>query len=85
MFHPGLYRTDDPELVAARERSGASLYAGVADMPGGAARDVREAGLAGWSMAHGFATLWLSGALPDLGDDPAAAARLILRQLAKGA
>jgi hypothetical protein len=30
---------------------------------------------------HGFATLWLSGALPaDLGDAPDAAARAILRR-----
>jgi AcrR family transcriptional regulator len=85
MFQPELYRADDPELVAARARSGASLYGGVADMSGGAARDVRETGLAGWSMAHGFATLWLSGALPDMGDDPAAAARAVLRQLGSGA
>jgi AcrR family transcriptional regulator len=84
MFHPGLYRPDDPEVAGARERAGAALYAGVATLPGVAGRDVREAGLAGWSMAHGFATLWLSGALPDLGDDPTAAARVILRRLAAG-
>jgi hypothetical protein len=26
--------------------------------------EIRAAGLAAWSMAHGFATLWLSGAFP---------------------
>jgi AcrR family transcriptional regulator len=83
MFRPELYRADDPELAAARERAAAALYAGVADLPdrpvGG--DDAREAGLAAWSMAHGFATLWLSGALTSLGADPDAAARTILRRL----
>jgi AcrR family transcriptional regulator len=83
MFHPELYRPDDPEVVAARERSGAVLYTGVEDLPGVAADPgaVREAGLAAWSMAHGFATLWLSGALPDLGRSPEAAARMVLGEL----
>jgi hypothetical protein len=36
-------------------------------------------------MAHGFATLWLSGALPDLGAAPDAAARAVLRRLARDA
>ncbi|MCW2138377.1 transcriptional regulator, TetR family [Actinoplanes cyaneus] len=41
--------------------------------------DVREAGLAAWSMVHGFATLWLSGAFPDSAqEDPVQAARQIL-------
>ncbi len=48
--------------------------------------EVREVGLAAWSMAHGFATLWLSGAFPDSAhEDPVEAARIILgrvRQLA---
>ena len=101
MFRPDLYHADDPELVAARARSGAALYGGVAAAarppsapaapgapagrpePGDGERDhvVREAGLAAWSLVHGFATLWLSGALPaDLGDAPDAAARAILRR-----
>ncbi len=41
--------------------------------------EVREVGLAAWSMVHGFATLWLSGAFPDsTQEDPVAAARQIL-------
>jgi AcrR family transcriptional regulator len=85
MFRPELYRADDPELAAARERAAEALYAGVAELPDQAAGggDVREAGLAAWSMAHGFATLWLSGALPDLGGDPDAAARTILGRLTR--
>jgi hypothetical protein len=78
MFRPELYRADDPAVAAARDRASDALYSGVADLPG---RPVRDAGLAAWSMAHGFATLWLSGALPDVGADPDAAARTILRQL----
>jgi AcrR family transcriptional regulator len=151
MFRPDLYHADDPELVAARARSSAALYGGVAAAapaaaapagwsPTGAAiadaassgsslggpssagpssagaassgpspadpavgaslagapldaddssestdghrdRAIREAGLAAWSLVHGFTTLWLSGALPaGLGDDPDAAARTILRR-----
>ena len=34
--------------------------------------------MAAWSIVHGFATLWLNGALPpELGDDPEAAARAV--------
>ncbi|BCJ42925.1 TetR family transcriptional regulator [Actinoplanes ianthinogenes] len=44
-----------------------------------ASDEVREVGLAAWSMVHGFATLWLSGAFPDSAhEDPIEAARLIL-------
>ncbi|MGW6537165.1 TetR/AcrR family transcriptional regulator [Streptomyces sp. NPDC055051] len=57
MFAPALLRADDPELAAARERAGAELRAGVADLPG---RDARATGIAAWSLAHGFATLYLT-------------------------
>lgn len=92
MFRPDLYRDDDPALAAARERARSALYAGVLDLPDGTrpaaagdrggAGSVRDAGLAAWSIAHGFATLWLSGALPDLGATPDAAARAVLGHLA---
>ena len=81
MFRPDLYHADDPVLVAARERSGAALYAGAGELAGEPGGDHRETGLAGWSIAHGFATLWLSGAMPDLGGPPEEAARAILRRL----
>ena len=45
---------------------------------------MQEAGLAAWSLAHGFATLWLSGALPDMPDLPDEAARAVLRHLTRG-
>ena len=50
-----------------------------------ASPDVRVAGLAAWSMAHGFATLWLSGAFPDRDRDPTETARLILTELHRAA
>lgn len=59
MFQPELLRTDDPGLLAAKERASVELRAGVAglrDVP-----DARTAGIAAWSLAHGFATLLLTG------------------------
>ncbi|MET8146968.1 TetR/AcrR family transcriptional regulator [Actinoplanes sp. NPDC049668] len=88
MWRPDLYHADDPALTAARERAGEALYAGVADLPdgqGAAGADVREAGLAAWSLAHGFATLWLSGSLPQSSEEPPdEAARAVLRRLNHG-
>ncbi|WP_299540331.1 TetR/AcrR family transcriptional regulator [uncultured Streptomyces sp.] len=67
MFQPALYRTDDPELVAARGRAGRALSQGVAGLPGEGRNgaDAREAGIAAWSLAHGFAALLLSRNLDD--------------------
>ena len=74
MFRPDLYAADDAELVTAQGRATAALAAAVATLPAESAPTGQEAVLAGlsaWSIVHGFATLWLSGALPpDLGDDP---------------
>jgi AcrR family transcriptional regulator len=83
MFRPDLYHPGHPVLVAARNRAGAALYVGAEELPDAAADPgaVRQAGLAAWSLAHGFATLWLSGAMPELGDSPEDAARAILRRL----
>ncbi|WP_030690314.1 TetR/AcrR family transcriptional regulator [Streptomyces globisporus] len=58
MFQPELLRADDPDLLAARERASAELRAGVADLPD--VPDARQAGIAAWSLAHGFATLLLT-------------------------
>ncbi|MGW3392119.1 TetR/AcrR family transcriptional regulator [Streptomyces cinereoruber] len=70
MFRPELLRADDPALLAAKERASAELRAGVAglaDVP-----DAREAGIAAWSLAHGFATLLLTRNVTDAlgGRDP---------------
>ncbi len=81
MFRPDLYRPDDPQVVTARGRARDALYGGAADV----SAEARSAGLAAWSIVHGFATLWLSGALPpDLGDDPAAVARPVIGRLRPG-
>jgi AcrR family transcriptional regulator len=79
MFRPELHRADDAELAAARGRAGAALRAGVAGLPAG---DPDQDALAAWSIAHGFATLWLAGALPDrVGAQPGDAARGVLQRL----
>ncbi|MGW0670856.1 TetR/AcrR family transcriptional regulator [Streptomyces sp. NPDC002746] len=64
MFRPELFRAQDPDLVAAKDRASAELRTGVSGLP--TARRGEDAGLAGmaaWSLAHGFATLLLSGNL----------------------
>ncbi|MFF6841860.1 TetR/AcrR family transcriptional regulator [Streptomyces tanashiensis] len=67
MFQPELLRADDTDLLAAKERASAELRAGVADLRD--VPDARTAGIAAWSLAHGFATLLLThnvdGALGD--------------------
>jgi AcrR family transcriptional regulator len=77
MFRPDLYHPDDPVVAAARQRAADALYGGVRSVT--ATRrgpDIPLAGIAAWSLVHGFATLWLNHALPpNLGDDPQAAAR----------
>ncbi|MFJ5737901.1 TetR/AcrR family transcriptional regulator [Streptomyces microflavus] len=78
MFQPALYRADDPDLLSAQARATDALRAGVADLPpGGRGEDDRLAGVAAWSLAHGFATLLLSGNLSDAleGRDPEEAFR----------
>ncbi|MFD6079015.1 TetR/AcrR family transcriptional regulator [Streptomyces hydrogenans] len=62
MFAPDLLRANDPELTAARARAGAELRAGVTTLPG---RDARTTGIAAWSLAHGFATLYLTHNVTD--------------------
>ena len=62
MFDSDMLDQDDPELAAARGVTREILSVGVADLP-----DL--AGLAAWSLAHGFATLRLDGNVP--GDEPA--------------
>ncbi|MDK0519920.1 TetR/AcrR family transcriptional regulator [Streptomyces sp. ML-6] len=64
MFRPDLLRADDPALLAAKDRASAELRAGVGGLPpAGRGDDDRLAGVAAWSLAHGFATLLLSGNL----------------------
>jgi len=86
MFRPELFRADDPELIAAKTRAGESLYGGAAPFAASESDpDAQEAGLAAWSLVHGFATLWLSGNLPaGLPADPRQAARSVASVLLSG-
>ncbi|MFG2128541.1 WHG domain-containing protein [Streptomyces sp. NPDC048751] len=66
MFTPELLRANDLELTTARTLAGDALRGAVSAVPAerrGA--DARLAGMAAWSLAHGFATLLLSHNLDD--------------------
>lgn len=83
MFRPELFDREDPALAAAQRRASDALRAGVAALPDTAAGpEAANAQLAAWSIVHGFATLWLGGALPpEVGSDPEAASRAVIRLL----
>ena len=73
-----------PKAAATGGSGGAALVEAAASQGSPGERQpagVREAGLAGWSIAHGFATLWVSGAFPDLPGDPDEIARAVLGRL----
>ncbi|MFF0742846.1 TetR/AcrR family transcriptional regulator [Streptomyces sp. NPDC004111] len=85
MFQPRLLHGDDPELSAAKERASVALRSGVEDLPDASdPLGTRRAGLAAWSLAHGFATLQLGGSLPALDDDPAETFRSLVGRLPAG-
>jgi hypothetical protein len=74
-----LVRGDDPDLTAARGRAGELLRHGAAH-PDDPAEPARV--LAGWALVHGLATLLQEGnVVPSPGDDIAALARCVTRQL----
>lgn len=80
MFQPKLYRADDDAVRQARDRAGALLAQGARTVAATAGSEVTAR--AGWSIAHGFASLWLAGALTGSSDgDPVEAARPVLRRL----
>ncbi|MFC7897038.1 TetR/AcrR family transcriptional regulator [Streptomyces sp. NPDC057381] len=83
MFRPELLRTQDPELLAARERTRGRLRRAVA----GHGDDPALGFMAAWSMAHGFATLLLSRNLDGLLGDrsPEEAFRALAAELPLGA
>ncbi|OBH19525.1 TetR/AcrR family transcriptional regulator [Mycolicibacter terrae] len=89
MFRPYLHRADDTDLIAARDAAFEVLY-GNARRSLAAHRDAREADItdddvlalatAGWSLSHGFATLFSTGNLPDrVRADPEVAAALVVK------
>jgi AcrR family transcriptional regulator len=63
MFRPDLYHADDPDLAAARTAAFDVLYGSA--RAASSADDVTGLVLAGWSLSHGFATLWLTANLAD--------------------
>ncbi|MFF2275423.1 TetR/AcrR family transcriptional regulator [Agromyces sp. NPDC058126] len=78
MFRTELLRLDDPALEAARDRAGGILASGAV----GALGDARADRLAAWSIVHGFATLWNSGAIESApGELPDALAREVAARL----
>jgi len=83
MFRPELVNADDPALLEAKRAARAMLFGPVAEMDSAAPPiDVLHAGIAAWSLVHGFATLWMDGVLPSrLGEDPERAAREIVSML----
>ncbi|MEU4330195.1 TetR/AcrR family transcriptional regulator [Nonomuraea dietziae] len=79
MFRPELYRVDDPSITSARERAANVLVTSAGTLSPSPEHD-RLTTIAAWSLAHGFAGLWLSGALPESADgDPEALARSMIR------
>ncbi|MYS83567.1 TetR/AcrR family transcriptional regulator [Embleya scabrispora] len=68
MNRPHAVDGTDPELLRQRARAGASLRGGVAGVPAERRGDPDQAVLAAWSLAHGYATLCLSGGIPEAAD-----------------
>ncbi|MGY0490434.1 TetR/AcrR family transcriptional regulator [Streptomyces sp. WG-D5] len=76
MFQSSLHNAADAQLLAAQDRAGRALATALS------ARAGETTELAAWSIVHGFADLWLSGALPTgLDEDPGDAVRPVLRML----
>ncbi|MYV98317.1 TetR/AcrR family transcriptional regulator [Streptomyces sp. SID3343] len=83
LAHPGHFEVmnraqvvdeTDAELIDQKQRAGASLRAGVLGVPDDRRGDGDQAVLAAWSLAHGYASLYLSGSVrTDV--DPAATFR----------
>ncbi|WUR86357.1 TetR/AcrR family transcriptional regulator [Streptomyces phaeochromogenes] len=87
MFTPELLRANDLELTTARALAGERLRDAVSAVtPEGRGTDARLAGVAAWSLAHGFATLLLSHNLDGpVGDqDPEEVFRLLSGLLFQG-
>jgi len=81
MFRPDLYHDDDAELTDARKQAADMLYGPLSEQAA-SERQVREAGVAAWSLVHGLATLYLNGNLPPkLGKDPERIARAVAAYL----
>jgi AcrR family transcriptional regulator len=77
VYRPDLYHADDPRMLEVQRRTGEIFQTGLATLtPEQAGPDRALAGLAAWSIVHGFAVLWLNGLVrPEVGDDPEQIAR----------
>lgn len=81
MFDRSLVNSEDQDLVEAQAAAGAELAAGVATLDDPrATADPQAAGLAAWSLVHGFAMLWLNDAI-DTDADPVATAQRVAQML----
>ena len=71
MFRPELLHLDDEELLSERGRAFEIFYATVRASLGQPDEErFKGAAIAAWAVVHGFASLWLSRALPlEFGDD----------------
>lgn len=78
MFRPELLHATDPALQRAETAAFGELLEAVRSVRGAADPDdsgLRFAAAGAWSIVHGFAALWLQGALgPDITEGPPAAA-----------
>jgi AcrR family transcriptional regulator len=75
--------SDLPGGLLARDAAGDPARPARPGTAEAAPPEVRRAGLAAWSMAHGFATLWLTGAFPDREVDPTEVARSLFSELSR--
>jgi AcrR family transcriptional regulator len=81
MFDRSLINPDDPALVGAQAAAGAELTTGVGTLDDPRAKDdPQSAALAAWSLVHGFAMLWLNGAI-ETDADPIALVERVARML----
>lgn len=92
MYRPDLYGEDDEKVLEARRRDAELLFAHAGEI----AEDPDDpestltAGMAGWALVHGLATLWLdrnippAGAPSELGADPEELTRRVARLLGPG-
>jgi AcrR family transcriptional regulator len=79
MRAPDLLHSDDPALVAARERAGVQLRHGASDESD---PDNRSRRLAAWALVHGLASLLLEGNIrPEPGVSVEDMARAVTRHL----
>ena len=79
VYRPDLYHADDPQFLDAQRRTGEIFQTGLATLSATqAGPDLAIAGVAAWSLVHGFAQLWINGLLQSgVGDDAEPVARAV--------